>query len=220
VVLTCFFAASYRNADIGRYYLGPVLMAWTWLAILGAAIAETAARAVDALARWAGLRPVRPWFRVLSGDPAAATSVTAAIAAALLVTLAAPTLLAIGDRFALIDESHDRSVPAWVDHALGVMEADAVVVSWWSYSTPLWYAQRVEGRRPDLVIIDDRTRLDEGLGDITDVIDAHLGHEPVYVIRDDPAEIAMLAERYVLELIDGPDARTLTRVVARRGSGS
>ncbi|MDO8484705.1 MAG: glycosyltransferase family 2 protein [Candidatus Limnocylindrales bacterium] len=45
------------------------------------------------------------------------------------------------------------------------------------YSTPLWYAQRVEGRRPDLVIIDDRTRLDEGLGDITDVIDAHLGRK-------------------------------------------
>ena len=36
VVITCFFAASYENADIGRYYLGPVLMAWTWLAVLGA----------------------------------------------------------------------------------------------------------------------------------------------------------------------------------------
>ncbi len=37
--ITCFFAASYDNADIGRYYLGPALMAWTWLAILaGAAI--------------------------------------------------------------------------------------------------------------------------------------------------------------------------------------
>ena len=72
------------------------------------------------------------------------------------------------------------------------MEPGAVIVSWWSYSTPLWYAQRVEGRRPDLVIVDDRTRLDEGLGDITDVIDAHLGTSPVYVIRDDATEVAML----------------------------
>ena len=39
-----------------------------------------------------------------------------------------------------------------------------MVVSWWSYSTPLWYAQIVEGRRPDIFIVDDRTRLDQGLG--------------------------------------------------------
>jgi hypothetical protein len=100
------------------------------------------------------------------------------------------------------------------------MEPRAVLVSWWSYSTPLWYAQRVEGRRPDLVIVDDRTRLDQGMGDLTDVIDAHLGREPVYVIRDDEREVSMLAQRYDLELIDGPDARSLTRVVGRRGVGS
>jgi hypothetical protein len=38
----------------------------------------------------------------------------------------------------------------------------------------------VEGRRPDLVIIDDRTRLDEGPGDVTTVIDTQLGKEPVH----------------------------------------
>jgi glycosyltransferase involved in cell wall biosynthesis len=30
---------------------------------------------------------------------------------------------------------------------------------------PLWYAQLVEGRRPEIAIIDDRTRLDEQLGE-------------------------------------------------------
>ena len=55
------------------------------------------------------------------------------------------------------------------------MAPDAVIVSWWSYSTPLWYAQRVQGRRPDITIVDDRTRLDENLGGLTDVIDANLG---------------------------------------------
>ena len=74
------------------------------------------------------------------------------------------------------------------------MEPDAAIVSWWSYSTPLWYAQRVEGRRPDIAIIDDRTRLDENLGSLTDVIDANLGKRPVYVIRLDPNEIRLLAE--------------------------
>ena len=74
----------------------------------------------------------------------------------------------------------------------------------------------VEGRRPDITIIDDRTRLDEDLGDITDVIDANLPDRPVYVIREDPLEIESLADRYILEPIDGPNARFLMRVVGLR----
>jgi hypothetical protein len=100
------------------------------------------------------------------------------------------------------------------------MQPDAVIVSWWSYSTPLWYAQRVEGRRPDLTIVDDRTRLDEGLGELTDVIDANLGTRPVYVIRSDPDEVAMLAIRYRLEPIEGVAGFDLTRVTGRPGAGS
>jgi hypothetical protein len=42
----------------------------------------------------------------------------------------------------------------------------------------------------------------------------------VYVIRQDPAEIAALERDYVLEPIDGPTAGWLTRVVARRGGAS
>ena len=98
------------------------------------------------------------------------------------------------------------------------MEPNAAIVSWWSYSTPLWYAQRVEGKRPDIEIIDDRTRLDENLGGLTDVIDANLGKRPVYVIRTDPNEVRQLAGLYDLEYIDGRDARTLTRVIGRKGS--
>ena len=80
------------------------------------------------------------------------------------------------------------------------MPDDAVIVSWWSYSTPLWYAQLVEGRRPDIDIIDDRTRLDRNLGDIYDVIDANLPTRPVYVIRIEPDEIVGLRERYELDV--------------------
>jgi hypothetical protein len=93
-------------------------------------------------------------------------------------------------------------------------------VSWWSTSTPLWYAQHIEGGRPDVAIFDDRTRLDQDLGDIYDVIDANLGRRPVYVFRDVPREIAELERRYDLEHLAGPDARTLTRVVARRESAT
>ena len=119
---------------------------------------------------------------------------------------------------AAVDASHQADAANWTTHALDVMEPNAAIVSWWSYSTPLWYAQRVEGRRPDIEIIDDRTRLDENLGGLTDVIDANLGKRPVYVIRIDPNEVRQLAGLYDLEYIDGGDARTLTRVIGRKGA--
>jgi hypothetical protein len=213
-LITCFFAASYENADIGRYYLGPVFIAWTWLAIL-------ADVTVDLLVSTFG--PARsthdPVLR--QGTPGLARGRgTTALAAVVALALFVPTLATLPASFASVDESHDRSAADWTDHALSAMKPNALIVSWWSYSTPLWYAQRVEGRRPDLTIVDDRTRLDEGLGDITDVIDANLGRRPVYVIRVDPDEVASLAGRYVLEPIDGVDAYDLTRVVARREPAS
>lgn len=203
-LITCLFAGSYINADIGRYYLGPALMAWTWIGILAARLTGVARRVVADT----------------TSDRRAMARAPAPIAVALTVVLIAPTLVSLPDRFAAVDASHKRAAAGWVDHALAVMAPGAVIVSWWSYSTPLWYAQRVEGRRPDLSIIDDRTRLDENLGDLTDVIDAHLGRDPVYVIREDPLEVELLAARYRLEPIDGSDARSLTRILGLRVPGS
>lgn len=209
--VTCLFAVSYLNADIGRYYLGPALMAWTWIGILAAEVARWAGRAVSGATPEPDSTASRDASR-----PTATLPITAAVVVALLV----PTLLSLPDRYHAVDASQNRDAAGWVDHALDVMEPGAVLVSWWSYSTPLWYAQRVEGRRPDLSIIDDRTRLDENLGGLTDVIDAHLGRDPVYVIREDPREAALLAARYRLEPIDGPDALWLTRILGPRLPGS
>lgn len=213
VAITCLFAASYLNADIGRYYVVPVLLVWTWLAILVATVAawtgRLSRRVVEHTATQIGDPSRSRAWRVLAVVPTLG----------LVVAMLAPTGVSLGDRFDAVDESRDRRAAGWVDHALSVMEPGAVLVSWWSYSTPLWYAQRVEGRRPDLAIVDDRTRLDEELGDIIDVIDANLGTRPVYVIRDDPDEIELLAVRYELEFIDGRDARALTRVLRLREAG-
>jgi hypothetical protein len=130
-----------------------------------------------------------------------------------------PTVFALPARYAAVDLRGEHTAASWTDHVLSVMAPDAVIVSWWSYSTPLWYAQRVEGRRPDITIVDDRTRLDEHLGSLTDVIDANLATRPVYVIRLDRSEVALLAQRYQLDYIDGTDASMLTRVVALRTAG-
>ena len=206
VAITCFFNASYVNADINRYYLGPALMAWTWLAIL-------AAVAVGLLTGLGGEEPIEPGAGSdLAGAPAASTR-AGLIALILAVALVMPTLFDAPTRYAAVDARHQVDAGRWLDHVLGVMEPDAMIVSWWSYSTPLWYAQRVEGERPDITIIDDRTRLDKNLGGLTDVIDANLGKRPVYVIRLDRSEVAQLAARYELEYIDGHDASALTRVI-------
>jgi hypothetical protein len=217
LLLTCAFATSYDNAEIERYYLGPAFIAWTWLAILAGAVAAALRGTIDPEADREPdsdpepdvSQPARS-FRAVP-DPVLALG----LAASLLI----PTASALPYRLARVDRSADLEARQWVDKALLVMRPDAVVISWWSYSTPLWYAQHIEGQRPDLAVIDDRTRLDLGLGDVTDVIDANLPNRPVYVIRVDPAEIAALERRYVLDYLDGNDARALTRVVSRREAG-
>jgi transmembrane protein TMEM260 (protein O-mannosyltransferase) len=191
--ITCFFAASYVNADIDRYYVVPAMIAWTWLAILASGVATLVARN---LGESRGPEPV--------------------MAVALAAVLLAPTVADVPVRLASIGRSRDVSARVWVEHALGAMHQKAVIISWWSYSTPLWYAQLVEGKRTDIRIIDDRTRLDENLGGVTDVIDANLPIRPVYVIRVDQAEIDALESRYDLEYLDGPTAAGLTRVLGRR----
>jgi hypothetical protein len=92
------------------------------------------------------------------------------------------------------------------------MEPNAVVVSWWSFSTTLWYGQHIEGRFAGGYVVDDRTRLDAELGDVDDVIDSYLGTRPVYVIREDPVELDALHRRYALE---PTGAMSLLRVTGR-----
>ena len=205
VALTTFFAASYINADIDRYYAVPILLAWTWIAVLAGAVATAIRPHVGAAPD--GIRRV-----VVGAHPA--------VVGLMALVLLAPTIDALPARYAAVDRSRDRGAGRWVERALDHLEPDAVVVSWWSFSTPLWYAQHVEGRRPDVLIIDDRTRLDRNLGDLTDVIDANLPTRPVYVIRQEPTELAILERDYVLEYLDGANATSLTRIVARRAGAS
>jgi hypothetical protein len=193
VAITCFFAASYINADINRYYLGPILIAWTWLAILAGMAAEAVTEMLGGRRR----------------------ALTAALIAAVLLM---PTLSVIPSRLAAVDESGDHAAADWLDRVLPLIDQDAVVITWWSYSTPLWYAQRVEGRRPDIFIADDRTRLDQDLGDVPEVIDDNLGRRPVYVMRQNPSDIAALGGRYELENITPQEAGLLVRVVGLRAA--
>jgi transmembrane protein TMEM260 (protein O-mannosyltransferase) len=200
---TVFFAASYINADITRYYLGPAFIAWTWLAILGAAVIDGG----RALARrWIDGRVGRDGLAARVSFPAIGALLVAAV-------LLLQTAVDLPARARQVDESKDVAAQQWLAATLGAMEPNAVVVSWWSYSTSLWYAQHVEGRRPDIRIVDDRTRLDEHLGEVTDVVETALAQGlPTYVIRADSRELATLADRYELERV-GPADGSLMRVL-------
>ena len=129
--------------------------------------------------------------------------------------LIAPSLAALPARAesGAIDQTGDRAAQTWTDEVLGAVEPNAVLVSWWSYSTPLWYATIVDARRPDICIIDDRNRLDYNLGDLDQVIDRYIATRPVYLIRNGTSELGALAGRYTLAPL-GPPATTNVLAVA------
>ncbi|HEX5014035.1 MAG TPA: DUF2723 domain-containing protein [Candidatus Limnocylindrales bacterium] len=220
LIITCFFNAAYINAEIERYYLGPALIAWTWLAILAGA-------GVDLIASVLGEDEgdvASPGAAVADGEtPRRRRRIQPVRLAALgfvSFLLIAPTAAAFDLRATTVDRTNDTAAQEWIDAVLFEVEPDAVIVSWWSYSTPLWYAQLIDGRDPGIFVVDDRTRLDENLGDLTTVIDANLGVRPVYVIRIDENELKALRDRYNLTPLSNPVAGNVLRVTPRVSSAS
>lgn len=190
---TWLFAIGYPNAAIERYYLVPILVASLWLAFAADA-------AWDALGELLGRR----------GDDAVLRSARGALLAAFVLTAVFPA----AGRFDEMDASADNWGRRIVEDTFAVLEPDAVVISWWSYSTPLWYGRWVEGRRPDVTIIDDRDILDDGFGTVEAAIDHHLGERPLYLIRLE-RDLASLRERYELQPVPGVPL-DLQRVVAHK----
>lgn len=214
-LITVWFAASYINADISRYYLGPAVIVLSWLALLAAEVAELLAGVLGAEVLDAPQGVVLPPGRVAwfgTAGPAAFV-LEIAVGAALLV----PTFQALPVRAREADLSNQYEAREWAHTAMGIVAPNAVIVSWWSYSTTLWYTQIIEGQRPDVWIVDDRTRLDENLGEVSDVIDAQLGKRPVYLVRlADDAEMANLEARYDTVAFQMPTDQALIKVLGRR----
>jgi hypothetical protein len=197
LVITVLFNQAYTNADINRYYLGPILIVWTWMGVLAAEVAAVGgfvmARAV------AAVRRAHLDDRLLE---------RASIAAALVVGLAllTPSLTDLGARRAApgVDRSHERDAEDWLAEVLRVLPQNAVLVSWWSTSTPLWYAQYVEGLRTDVFVVDDRTMLDLGLGRAPDVIRRYLDEgRPVYAIRLEGPDLDELRGQFAMTQVAG-----------------
>lgn len=200
-LIPVWFLLGYENADIDRYYLVPVLVTVVWAAL-----------AVDALWDLA----VSIWRRVLGPGGARAPWVTRTVTVITGVVLMAGVLMPVPTRFASADASDDTWAREWVDALLPQLAPDPVVISWWSFSTPLWYARWAEGERPDMTIIDDRDVLDDDLGDLRDVIDGYLdAGRPVYLIRLEE-DLAPFEARFELEEVPGIPGATVWHVVGRR----
>ena len=76
-----------------------------------------------------------------------------------------------------------RDADRWVESVHQALPENAVVISWWSYSTPLWYHRWVLGERPDVAIIDERTILGyPAYGTIDRTIESFPGKRPVYLV--------------------------------------
>ena len=176
------FSRGYNDGEPDRYFLGPISMIAFWAGI-GAALAwDVLAHAIDRFrARHRGM-----------AVPAAASLIAAAI------VLAIPAQHALAGRDQQAPEAQDDAGARWLDAAYAALPPDAVVVSWWSYSTTLWYGRWVEGRRPDVQIVDDRNVLDDGYGTAQAAVDHFLAlGRPVYLIRQ-PQDIPAFASRYRL----------------------
>ncbi len=116
------------------------------------------------------------------------------------------------------DETWMRATLAPPDQ--GGLPADAVIVSWWGSSNALWYGQKVEGLRPDVYVVDDRTRLDQNLGQVWDVIDSYLGTRPVFLERlyGGPDGMQVLSVMYELKDFTLTDGETVSQVISKKGT--
>lgn len=204
LLVTCLFAASYTNADIERYYLGPILIAISWLAFAAAALVDGVEAQLLVIEDDPGPRP--PLVRILASLIAA-------------VVLVAPAVLAAPTTRLIVDQSTDTRAADWSRWAFRTAEPDAVLVTWWGYSTPLWYRQVILGERADVRVVDDRTRLDENLGSVDDVIRANMARRPVYLVRRDE-DLAALEGGWLLDVVPDPGGlQPLLRVVGPRSAG-
>jgi hypothetical protein len=195
LVITVLFNQAYANADIERYYLGPVLWVWLWIGILAAELVDAAVLVLAAVA-------TRGRARTDADGPDQRLRWGAAVTAVLIgAVVLLPTLGDLGTRRQHADRSNDTGAQTWLAQALPAVAQNAVLVSWWSTSTPLWYAQKVQGLRPDIEIVDDRTMLDLNLGRAPDVINRYLGTRPVYVIRLDGRDTDELTSQFDMSVV-------------------
>ena len=165
-VVTILFFAVYIWANylhLEHYLLVP----WLILA-LGVAVA------VNGLAELA--RRVAEWRRPFPGVMPDMGVVVGALAIVGAVGLASTT-------WASADRSADRSGEEYVAAMFAALPPDAVILTEWDESTPLWHGQHVRGERLDVLIVDDTNIVYEGWVTREARIASVICERPVFILR-------------------------------------
>ena len=173
VVANVLYSMNFRDGDIDRYYMTTVVATAPLLAVAVGAIATAGARAVGEM----GLRNAMP-RRVRR-------RVTAVVGGTVLAASMLLPAVGLVTGYASHDQSTNREADQWVASVYEQLPPNAVIISWWSYSTPLWYHRWIDGARPDVTIIDERNILDDGYRTMRNAIASFYGERPVYVVPPD-----------------------------------
>jgi hypothetical protein len=139
-----------------------LLVPWLLTGIGAAVTLEGAARLVEAYGPRAA--------NALAGPGAALAGVALAVA---LVALNLPSS----------DRSQDHSGQDYVNAVFDLLPPNAVILTFWGTSSPLWYAQQVEGERPDVLVVDDTNIVYEGWDSREARIASVICSRPVYDLR-------------------------------------
>ena len=75
-----------------------------------------------------------------------------------------------------------------------------MIISWWGASSPLWHGHFVEGRRPDITIVDDTNVVYEGWGTRENRIAAVICSRPVYLLLIMDRDVDQARAQYNLVL--------------------
>lgn len=161
---------------LGHYLLVP----WLLIGIGATVTLEGAARLVEAYGpRAAG---------AMAGSGAALAGVVLAVA---LIVLNLPAA----------DRSQDHSGQDYVDAVFGMLPQNAVILTFWGPSSPLWHAQQVEGERPDVLVVDDTNIVYEGWGTREARIASVICSRPVYDLRVNENDMVPTRAKYDVTLV-------------------
>jgi hypothetical protein len=129
----------------------------------------------------------RPWTRIVAGVLAAGW------AAGLAIT------------YPRVDQSQDSQPQRWAAQAVEALPANAIVLGRWETSGPLQYMALVQGRRPDLQVID---RFLISAPSMATLVSTELGRRPIVVDAQDVLDDMRLDPSVRLRpLLAGDDAR-------------
>ncbi len=150
--------------------------------------------ALEAIARAVAIRVIAGRdvsARLRSVEPRIAGGLVALAGVVLAVALVVVNLPAA-------DRSGDHTAEDYVDQAFAVLPQNAAILSFWGSSTPLWYATLVEGRRPDLLVVDDTNIVYEGWGTREARIASLICTRPVFMLRATEADLVPTRQQYTL----------------------